>query len=185
MWLRCEVRVIKNDVVFISGALFVFSARPHRVSCRTLTRNTEKNLHGLISLALTFCYTNVCALLFSSRDFPRIPSSFFRFCQRQCLWFLSLSLSLSLSLNTHTHTHMHRSSVIIIPIHFSFSDFSSSALYKSWPEQAGGLSAHKLHFICIHLFAGLSSEGIYRVSGIGSAVREIQEMFDKGNCTRQ
>ena len=31
-----------NDAVFISGALFVFSARPHRVSYQTLAGNTEK-----------------------------------------------------------------------------------------------------------------------------------------------
>ena len=42
--LSCITDYGVNDVVFISGVLFVFSARPHRVLCLTLTRNTEKKL---------------------------------------------------------------------------------------------------------------------------------------------
>ena len=45
--LSCITDYGVNNPVFISGVLFVFSARPHRVLCLTLTRNTEKNLHGL------------------------------------------------------------------------------------------------------------------------------------------
>ena len=45
--LSCITDYGVNDPVFISGVLFVFSARPHRVSCLTLTRTQKKTCMAL------------------------------------------------------------------------------------------------------------------------------------------